>query len=535
MKKKLLIIVLDAADIGLIKNWAAQDLLPNLKQMMRGSSLIELDNYQVYRNEASWESLLTGCYPEQSGYWSAIKFNSKSYNISFKGAYSYDQYPPFYALTEKSSITVFDLPHIGRLFPGKSGVQVLGWGAHYPLCNGLSDPQGLISELTNKFGEHDAMEIQNRGTWWDSGFLYRIREKLREGLYKSGKIHQYLLKTYPADLTILSFSEIHTAGHHYWHLTDKNHPLYGKNNPVLPDFLKEIYIETDRELGRVLESVAGSPEILILSPMGGAPNWYTTNSKVFLPELLFRWNFPGKQIFSNTAKYENNSPVIPDQNHWVKAVWEDYYGNMPPGWVPGFLHPLFRRMAAIRRIQYPFYGARLLGQLQWQPAAWYSPWWHKMKAFSIPGQGDGYIRINLKGREKKGIVDPEDMNSICNELTEKLMKLKNPLNGKPVIKKVVRSSELPVIAEPPDADLIVLWEAEPNDCIEDGEGNRLGPIPHWKSGSHNCTGFLMSPGLKIAPGIDPGSASVIDVAPTILDLLEEKIPPYMKGRPLFTR
>ncbi|MCK4990089.1 MAG: alkaline phosphatase family protein, partial [Bacteroidales bacterium] len=429
MKRKLLVVVLDGADIGLLKNWSAQGLLPNLKKIMDQNNLIELGNYPIYRNEAPWESMLTGCFPEQTGYWTAIQFISETYKMKFGGAYPYEQFRPFYALAEKSSCTVFDLPHTGRLFPGLSGIQVLGWGAHYPLCKGISDPPELYRELTDKFGEHDAMKIQNKGSWWDSDFLYLIRSKLFEGIQKSGELHRYLLKTYPADLTILSFSEIHTAGHHFWHLTDKNHPLYGKNTQVIPDFLKEMYIRTDRELGYLIDSVSDSTDILILSPMGGASNWYATNSKVFLPELLFRWNFPGKKLFSDTDKYGDHSPVIPDQNHWVKAVWEDYYRNLPPGWIPRFLHPLFRRMAAVRRIQYPFYGARLLGQLQWQPAAWYSPWWHKMKAFSIPGQGDGYIRINLKGREKRGIVNPRDMNRICDELTGKLIELRNPLTG----------------------------------------------------------------------------------------------------------
>ena len=158
-----------------------------------------------------------------------------------------------------------------------------------------------------------------------------------------------------------------------------------------------------------------------------------------------------------------------------------------------------------------------------------------MKAFSIPGQGDGYIRINLKGREKRGIVNPGDMNRICDELTGKLIELRNPLTGNTVVEKVVRSSKLPLKAATPDADIIVLWKSEPNDCIDDGRGNRLGPIPYWKSGSHNFTGFIMSNGLKINPGIVSGSASVTDVAPTVLDLLGEEIPTYMKGKPLFSK
>ena len=532
MGNKLLVIILDSADIGLIRNWSGRGILPNLKRVMERGAVVELGNYPVYRNEAPWESFLTGCFPDQTGYWSAIRYDPGGTKISFNGAYSYDPYLPFYVLAKKSRITVFDLPHVGKLFPGPAGIQALGWGAHFPLCDGISEPARLISELEQNFGTHNAMKIQNRGTWWDSAFLERIRESLLSGLKKSGKIHRYLLKNYPADLTVFSFSEIHTGSHHFWHLTDRKHPLYGRNDPSVPDHLREIYIETDTELGMLLNDLPSGTDVLIASPMGGGPNWYTANSMIFLPELLYRWNFPNKQLFSTSGEY-GSSPVIPDRDHWVKAVWSAYYRNLPPAWIPRPLHPIFRKAASFRPIEYPFYGTRLLGTLQWQPATWYRPWWKKMRAFAIPGYGDGYIRINLSGRDKNGIVPQSDLESVCGELTQKLRRLSDPSTGLPVVQDIIRSSELPDLTAPPDADLTVIWRSHPNDSVADDEGNHLGPVPHWKSGSHSFKGFIMSQGLEKRTDTIPGTCLVTDVAPTILNLLGEPVPAYMKGKVLF--
>ena len=42
-----------------------------------------------------------------------------------------------------------------------------------------------------------------------------------------------LLAEHPADLTVLAFSEIHIAGHHFWHLGDPAHPAY-RPQPAAP-------------------------------------------------------------------------------------------------------------------------------------------------------------------------------------------------------------------------------------------------------------------------------------------------------------
>jgi len=40
--------------------------------------------------------------------------------------------------------------------------------------------------------------------------------------------------------------------------------------------------------------------------------------------------------------------------------------------------------------------------LFYQPAIWYKPFWPQMKAFALPSFSEGYIRINLQGREPEG-------------------------------------------------------------------------------------------------------------------------------------
>jgi len=538
MASRVLAIALDAADWQRIRAWADGGLLPNLKELADRGSFRALANQPLYGNESPWVSMLTGCLPGRTGYWTPLRYTPRGYRVGNGGAYLFDPYKPFFALAPGRRVTMFDLPHCGRLFAEVDGVQVLGWGAHSPMSNGRSQPAGLLAALRRRFGPHPAWHTQNRGSWWDGARLRRLHAALLEGVRRRGAILRALRREHPADLSLLAFSELHIVGHHFWHLSDPAHPAFGRNDPPLPDFLLDVYRETDRELGRLLDGMAADENLLVFSPEGGAANWCDLNSMVFLPEILFRWNFPGRSLFSAVGR-DDGAPaaiVLPGSTDWPEAIWHDQYSSLPPHWLPRPLRWVARRAAAIPGCRFPFYLLRRLGALQWQPATWYRPWWPGMQAFALPSYGDGCIRINLRGREAHGSVTPSEVEPLCRELTERLLALNDPRSGRRLVREVVRTGE-PAREAPsgrePDADLVVLWEPQANDMAEDREAGRLGPAPFWKSGSHRPTGFVVGLGPGIHRREPDGPARVVDLAPTALDLLGTGGAEPMDGRPLF--
>ena len=321
MRKKLILIALDAADIDLIKLWSSEGFLPNFDRILRNSSLIKLEGNPVYRNESSWVSSLTGCTPEQTGYWTPIKYNPGTYKVKSTGAYSFNPFLPIQALVPDLKVNVFDLPHCGQVFQSIKGNQILGWGAHSPMCNPISYPPDIIGKIKKEFGLHPALKIQNRGSWWDNLKLRNLYYSLIKGVKKRGEIIRMLLNKHHADLNIFTFGELHIAGHHFWHLNNKTHPAFASNNPPLPDFLKDIYQAVDDELGKLTDVLTGSEDLILFSPEGGDVNWCDLNSMVFLPEFLFRWNFPGEKLIPGDESDTTQTPVIPETKHWVKSVW----------------------------------------------------------------------------------------------------------------------------------------------------------------------------------------------------------------------
>ncbi len=535
MAPPLLAVALDAADIDLIRGWAAAGHLPTLAGLLARGTCFTLNGPALYRNEVPWVSLLTGCGPERTGYWTPLRFRPGRYAVADGGGYSYAACPPFYALAPGRRVTVFDLPHCGRVFPGVAGAQVLGWGAHSPMGGLQSSPAALAGALRRRFGAHPAMRMQNRGAWWDGQRLARLHAALLAGVRRRGAILRALLAERPADLHVFAFGETHIAGHHFWHLSDRGHPAHGRNRPPLPDLLLDVYRAVDRELGLLVERAPAGARLLVFSPEGGAANWCDLNSLLFLPEFLFRWSFPGRSL-QDAGGAAASAAVVPAGSDWVRAVWRDRFSCLPPPWLPRPLCSGFRRLAGWPGFGFPAYVLRRLGPLQWQPPAWYRPWWPRMKAFALPSYGDGYVRVNLRGREPRGIVDPGDYDALCRDLEARLLRLSDPRDGRRLVRAVVRPGEalagLPV-AMRPDADLVVLWEQRPNDAAEDPQAGRLGPAPFWKSGSHRPLGFLIGLGPGLLPARPAGRAQVIDVAPTVLELLGAPRPGHLGGAPLF--
>jgi hypothetical protein len=84
-----------------------------------------------------------------------------------------------------------------------------------------------------------------------------------------------------------------------------------------------------------------------------------------------------------------------------------------------------------------------------------------------------------------------------------------------------------------DADLLVLWTAEPADVVDTPFG-RIGPVPFQRSGSHVERGFVLASGPGIPVGHTVSDAHALDLAPTIMSLIGAPVPRYMEGKPLFT-
>jgi hypothetical protein len=88
--------------------------------------------------------------------------------------------------------------------------------------------------------------------------------------------------------------------------------------------------------------------------------------------------------------------------------------------------------------------------------------WARTRAMAVPGENKGYIRMNLRGRERHGIVDADAVSELTEVIARGLITFTDP-DGSPSISRVERMSQLTdwgsQVASLPD--LVVHWGDRP--------------------------------------------------------------------------
>ncbi len=551
MSKPIIAIGLDAAEPKLIEQWMSEGHLPNLSQICQQGIYSRLHNTVKYcgqtteysTTEPLWATFATGCRADKLGYWDTVSYNPENYEITcdiVTSGYDYQEYPPFYALGEDYKVAVFDLP-VTTLRDDVKGVQILGWGGHYPYTVSDSNPPELFPAIIDKYGKNPVLHNDN-GLWWNADYVQWIQQALKQSVAGHSAIARELLQQEAWDLFLMAFGETHTVGHDLYNYSQSDHPLYPHltNNGTKPDPVLTTYQDVDRAIGEILREAPEDASVLCFSVHGMAANFTDLLSMAVLPELLYRFNFPGKVAIAPGKIATPPAPMVtkPIRNSWPGEVWSQAY-------VPNPVEKLFRTWTHKKFLRgkkngllspYSLLDPPIEQELTmgWMPVMWYSPLWSQMQAFALPAFTNGHIRLNLRGRERDGIVEPQEYDALCDRLIEILYRLQDGRTGKPVVKQVVKTRTSPTANDPklPDSDLVVLWQEPITDVVDSPDLGRIGPLTHCRAGGHKGQGFMMAKGSNITPGVPIIDGETVDLAPTILNLMGAPIPDYLEGRPL---
>jgi predicted AlkP superfamily phosphohydrolase/phosphomutase len=168
--------------------------------------------------------------------------------------------------------------------------------------------------------------------------------------------------------------------------------------------------------------------------------------------------------------------------------------------------------------------------------------WQHSRAFLIENANEGYIRINLKGREPQGTVAPgEEYHHLCTEIYETVKNMTNPANGKRAAHTVYKTDDLydgPCRSHMPD--IIINWNDDAKLTTEIltkkyGMARSTEPgyaLPPYYTGNHRPNAFAIAIGSEISAGQVLRDTSILDLAPTILSYFGITPPAYMEGRVL---
>lgn len=524
-RQRILVIGLDGFDLDLAKRFMDQGGLPNLKRLQSQSSRYELDHGRDKFSGLSWEHFSTGRAPHDGARWSAVTFDPKTYAVRQDSTSE----PPFMAHL-KSRTVVFDLPYCDL----SRAPQVQGttaWGAHDPGVEPASRPAGIQQEMLSLFGSYPAPE-------WIYGFCWPSAEKTRassEALAHAVEVRSRAARWLLAerlpdwDLGIVVVSEAHSAIEPLWHGVDRSHPLHSiESATAAAAGLRKVYDAIDELIGTLMESFPDAT-VLAVAMHGMGPNDADVAAMALLPEFLYRsaFNSPYMRALTFPRILPDGTPLMDEA-----AVWDTLMLDAIPKYEPprGFSDRLESWITALTGLHLRSPESSGLG---WMPAARYSQFWNRMPAFALPAYYDGRVRINVEGREMKGIVPAAEYSTFCKQLTESLNQCRNLLTRQKAIAEIYRPKQDANNVGPSEADLYVVWESAPLGLSHPQLGS-IGPLPYRRPGGHTgAHGFLSITGGGIPAG-DRGLASSFDVVPTILDLLGEGQRPGVSGTSLAT-
>lgn len=498
----VLAIAWDAADWTVIERLLEEGRMPALARLRSAGRVGRVHSESVHFMSAVWPTFYSGTPTGYHGWYYGKLWRPDRMRLEYGDAAWLGQRPFWDTLSSDIESVILDVPYIVRAPRVFNGIFVSGWQTHDQLGS-IEHPAGTWRDLERRHGR-PAMKAERFGRQ-TPGSLRRLREEALDGLEQIGSIAVSLLASRRPDLFLLVMGGIHRATHYLWDLSHIDASrLDAATRALLEGAREEVYEAADRALGKILETAPDDARVLVFALHG---------------------------MTSNGGWAERFEAI-------VSAVERD--GGPPRA--RGLLYRARRRL--------PWRLARqFTRRIPFEVNRWLLPlWsagkhdWAETRFFALPCDVNGFLRINLKGREARGIVEPGlEYEALLGELEAAFASFRTIETDEPVVAEVARTDAIEAARGPRRhllPDLIVRWNPIDSRTVSGIRSERYGTVrwergaPHasGRSGNHRPEGWLVGagPGIEGGPEFDCDS---LDLVPTLLGWLGREMG-GAHGRPI---
>jgi predicted AlkP superfamily phosphohydrolase/phosphomutase len=474
---KVLAICIDSMSLDYIRPHL--DRLPAFRRLIETGAYSDLATSADPLTASIWASFATGDNPGVHGHYYPFQWDPDAMcfdRVARRAWWKRLGYEPFWHdLARKGVAAVAFDP--GTTHAGEAPLtEIVNWAYQSTGAASASDP-ALLAEIRRRFGRRPiGKEVPVPKTLAHSR---RMRDDLIASIEAKAAATLWLMER-KADwrFFLVGFYEVHRAGHNLL-VVDGD---YGSEAD--PDALLAVYEAQDRALARLMEKAEGAGVTIILFSLHGmVPNW---SQEHFADRIMARLN----------------------------DAWAVSRGDTPaPEKAPNLMSRL--RAAIPHRVQFTL--AYLLGEhvQDWvvNRSIIGGVDWKRTPAFRLASGGEGYIRLNIKGRERDGCLEPGEVADYVAWLKARLSEIKvaAPAAGAPLVREV---REVKSVFDGPRADflpdlVIAYAPAEPATAIESPAIGRLeAHLGTGRGGNHAPHAFMIVAG----PGRNaPARAAVKDI------------------------
>jgi predicted AlkP superfamily phosphohydrolase/phosphomutase len=485
---RFLLIGLDGFEPSLAERWMAEGRLPNLAALAARGSYLPCESVTPPATFPAWTTCVTGVNPGKHGVFDFTEVVPRQRRIRFVNS-TYRKTPAIWNILSSAGKRVGVLGVPATYPPEKvNGFMVAGFDS--PVCTAVDtsfvEPRELFP-LVRDWRFADVQESHISPGWHE-----RALTKLLAKIDDKERIARELLAREPWDFFMVVFGESDTIAHHFWLFHDPHSPRH-REGPA--NAIRKIYERLDTTVGKLIEAAGDDVTIGIVSDhgSGGAGTGVVHLNNWLAEHGYLQFTGGGDSLLKQAALR-----LTPES--WRGALFRRFQG-----------------LATQAESTSRFHG------IDWSRT---TAWSEELNYFPS-------IRVNLKGRDPDGVIDPEDYQEFCADLCVKLEA------WEPIARAFPRESLYQGDHTDGAPDIILEF------ALEDGYSHSLlrrrgGPTfrriePHeylggkerGMTGSHRPTGVLY-----LSEPTTAGLARLEDIAPTILSRLGIAAPP-MDGTSLF--
>jgi predicted AlkP superfamily phosphohydrolase/phosphomutase len=501
---RTVVIGFELGDAHLVHAWARAGRLPALQKLLDRGSWRWLETTADQLHISAWPCIYTGAPPGEHGVYFTFQPapGVQGYRRFHDGLYGR---PTFWNMLDRAGrkCAVFDAPYTHPEADCRSAF-VHDWGCWARYLKTGSVPPALQARLEKDCGGYPlGMEANDLGLApLDAADTSR---RLVTAVQAKSRAANWLLRQQPGELQFTVFGETHVAGHYCWSPALRDAGAMLRPSPMLA-----VYEELDRAVDSMVREAGDDATVVVISGDSVVPNhagWH------LLPEVLQRLGYLAGPVRAPAAGGAGDGGQTRRFDP-VRAVRDllpkDFRKNLAR-MLPTALRDRLAQRVDSANVD-----------------------WSRTRAYCLPTDLEGYIRINLRGREPQGTVEPgPQFEQALAELTDEFAQLRDPATGRAIVRDVLRTDRaFPGARSDWLPDLVVRWQ--PEAPISAAASARVGVVslasPDPRPGTHAGPGFVLAAGPGIPAGGSLTAGHILDFAPTLLARQGVEVPAHMRGQ-----
>lgn len=506
-KPRVWVVGMDGATHTILQPMIQAGKLPTLAKMQREGVAGPLMSVTPPITPAAWSSFYTGKSPGKHGVYEFLYRRPESY-LKSPVNFSNIRGKKFWNYTDDAGLRTC-LYNPPLLYPTQpiNGIAVSGLLTP-DKARDFGKPDGIVEEIEQNVGRP---YVLGASAVYKKGNVGKLLDEWHRVLTYHIKAAQYLLAKERWDFFFAHLMVTDSMQHELWHLLDPTHSAHDPAEAAehMPR-IEAIYQRIDQEfLKPLVDSLDDDTSLLIMSDHGfGGIEHIIYMNMWLLKNGYIAW---GNHWWTRSKALMHRWGVTPKNFFRVIRA-------LGMGWMRDRI-PLEKRETWMNR-----------GFMNIRRADW-----SRTKAYAL-GNILGMVYLNVKGREPMGAVEPgEEYERVRDEIIARLRKEKSPHTGEPLFSKVEKGEEVysglyakygpDIICTPTDWRYQVFG-------YQDFVSNKFVETYSEMTGHHRPEGIFFGMGRAFEQGKWVETPSLLDMAPTILHLLEQPIPSDMDGRVL---